>query len=261
MPHLDLSFQCGESSLSVRRFSIHESVSTPFAVSVWARSESPTIDLSGIVGQPAGLRVTSGVVNVAGGGARTWSGVCSYIEQVRGERHPSEREKSLYYLRIVPTLWLLAHRGGHRIFQHLAIPDIVTKILGEWALPHAWRIDRGQYPKHEYRVQYGESDFTFVSRLLEEAGIAYTFDEEASSALVFSDALHQNKPRGGAPVPYEHNPTQAAEREFVSDIELVHEVRPGAFTIRDYDFRKPAYPLFGEAPKATAPEDRYEQYH
>src|SRR5262249_50293369 len=37
--------------------------------------------------------------------------------------------------------------------------------------------------------------------------------------------------------------------------------RPGAHVIRDVDFRRPAYALMGEAPKAGTSEDRYEQYH
>jgi type VI secretion system secreted protein VgrG len=245
----------------VRRFSIHEAVSQPFTLSVWARTENPAIDLGAIVGQPAGLRIISGFVNVAGGGARVWSGLCSYMEQVRGERRPSAKEQSLYYLRIVPTLWLTTHRTGNRIFQHLTIPEIVAKVLGEWRIDHVFRVDKGQYPKHEYRVQYGETDFQFVSRLLEEAGIAYTFDDDGKSTLAFSDALHRNARRSGPPIVYEHNPTQSAEREYVSQVELVRSVRPGALTIRDYDHRKPAFPLFGEAPKAKAPEARYEQYH
>src|SRR5262245_24369634 len=112
MPHAELSFENGESSLSVRRFSIHEAVSQPFTLSVWARTENPALDLGAIVGQPAGLRITSGFIHVAGGGARVWSGLCSYMEQVRGERRPSPKEQSLYYLRIVPTLWLTTHRSG-----------------------------------------------------------------------------------------------------------------------------------------------------
>jgi type VI secretion system secreted protein VgrG len=261
MPHAELSFECGESSLSVRRFSIHEAVSQPFTLSVWARAENPAIDIGAIVGQPAQIRITSGFVHVLGGGARTWSGLCSYMELVRGERRPSPKEQSLYYLRIVPTLWLTTHRTGNRIFQHLTIPEIVKKMLDEWRIPHVFRVDAGQTPKHEYRVQYGESDFLFLSRLLEEAGIAYTFDDDGKSTLAFADALHQNQRRGGPPIVYEHNPTQAAEREYVSRVEIVRSVRPGALTIRDYDHRKPAFPLFAEAPKAAAPEVEYEQYH
>jgi len=261
MPNLELTFQCGESSLHVVRFTIHEAVSTPYTVSVWARSENPAIDLAPIAGQPAGAKIIAGYINVQNGGTRTWSGLCSYIEQVRGQIHPAAKEQSLYYLRIVPSLWLLSHRRGNRIFQHLTLPDIVTKVLGEWGVKHTWKIDVGQYPKHEYRVQYGETDLQFVSRLLEEAGIAYTFEDDGTSTMTLNDALQNGKARGGPPVPYEHNPTQAAEREYVSRVELVRQVRPGAQTIRDYDFRKPSFNLKGEAPKAKGPEDKYEHYH
>ena len=262
MGALELDFDCGETSLSVRRFAIHEAVSTPFTVSVWARSESPTIDIGAIVGQPAGLRALSGYINVAGAGARVWSGICSYMEQTHAERR-GNKVQSTYHLRIVPALWLLDHRRNNRIFQHLAIPDIVDKILSEWGVKCLWKIDRGQYPKLEYKVQYAESEFAFISRILEEAGIAYTYPDEGSGSpvLTFNDALHRSAPRGGPPVVYEHNPTEAAEREFVSEIRLVHEVRPGAYTIRDYDFRKPSYRLLGEAPPAAGLESKYEQYH
>ena len=261
MSSLDLHFQCGETSLSVRRFSVHEAVSTPYTVTVWARSESPTVDLGAIVGQPAGLQTASGYVNVAGGGSRVWSGVCNFIEQTHAERR-GNKVQSTYQLRIVPQLWVLSQRRNNRIFQHLSIPDVVDEILNEWGVEHTWRIDRGKYPRHEYKVQYAESDLGFISRLLEAAGIAYTFPDagDQSPVLTFDDALPHGTPRAGAPVPYEQNPTQAAERELISRVHLTRDVRPGALTLRDYDFRKPSYNLLGEAPKAAAPEVRYEQY-
>ena len=85
MGAFELDFECGETSLKVRRFSVHEAVSTPFTVSVWARSESPTIDIAAIIGLPAGLKVVSGYANVSGG-SRVWRGVCSYMEQTHAER-------------------------------------------------------------------------------------------------------------------------------------------------------------------------------
>src|SRR5690348_7684791 len=121
MSILELRFDCGETSLSVRRFSVHEAVSTPFTVSVWARSESPTVDIGAIIGQPAGLQLVTGYLNVAGGGSRVWSGICSYMEQTHAE-HRGNKVQSTYHLRIVPHLWLLEHRRNNRIFQHLAIP-------------------------------------------------------------------------------------------------------------------------------------------
>jgi type VI secretion system secreted protein VgrG len=256
MSILELSFAGGESSLSVRRFSVHETVSAPFVLSVWARSTDSDIDLEAIVGKGAGLKITSGVAHVQEA-TRLWTGVCSHIEQVQAE--PSGL--STYYLRIVPDLWLLNQRRGNRIYQHLAIPDIVENLLGEHNITPEWRVDRGRYPKLEYKVQYAESDFAFVSRLLDEAGIAYVFEEDGSaSKLVLADALQEGELRGGGPIPAVDNPNQSSEKEFVTRVRLSHEVRPGAHTVRDFDFRRPGFALFGEAPKAKAPEDKYEQY-
>jgi type VI secretion system secreted protein VgrG len=262
MAFFELEFDSGESSLTVRRFSIHEAVSTPFTVTVWVRSEDPTVDLSNIVGRAAIFRVRSGYAKISSAGLRVWSGYVSYMEQTHAE-HVQSKVLSTYQLRIVPHLWLLDQRRNHRIFQHMSIPDIVDKILDEWQLKRNWKIDRGQYQKHEFKVQYGETEFAFISRLLEEAGIAYTFPDvsDNDSILTFSDMLHMNPVRPGPPVPYEENPTQEAERDFVSDVQLVHEVRAGALRIRDYDFRRPRYELKADAPKAKGSEAQYELYH
>jgi len=259
MPILELSFESGEDSLEVRRFSVHEAVSSLFTASVWARSRFPNLDLESLVGKGASLRVASSYKWARLGGARLWTGVCSYIEQVQAE----PTGLSTYSMRIVPKVWLLTQRRNYRIFQHLSIPDIVDKLLAEWAIEPAWKVDRGKYPKLEYKVQYGESDYAFMSRLLEEAGIAFTFpdDDAKGSIITFSDALQTNDPRPTPPLPFMDNPNESAEQEYVTKVRIAHEVKPGAHTIRDYDFRNPGFPLFGEGFKAPAPEDKYEQYH
>jgi type VI secretion system secreted protein VgrG len=264
MPILELSFAGGETSLSVRHFSVHEAVSSLFMVSVVARSESPSIDLEGIVGQPSSLRVVSGWAHAKLGGARLWSGVVSHIEQVQAVQQSGQgKELSTYSLRIVPKLWLTTQRRNYKIFQHLSIPDIVDKVLDEWSVERAWEVDRGRYPKLEYKVQYGETDFNFMSRLLEEAGINFTFpdDDAKGSKLTFSDKLESNAPRAGGALPFVDNPNRESEKEFVTRVRLAHAVKPGAHTIRDYDFRNPAFALFGDAPKAAGPEAKLEQYH
>ena len=263
MPILELSFAGGETSLSVRHFAVHEAVSSLFMVSVVARSESPSIDLEGIVGQPASLRVVSGYAYARLGGARLWSGVVSTIEQVQAvQPNAGGPQLSSYSLRIVPKLWLLTQRRNYKIFQHLSIPDILDQVLDAWSVERAWEIDRGSYPKLEYKVQYGETDYAFMSRLLEEAGISFTFpdDDAKGSKLTFSDKLETNPQRPGGPLSFVDNPSRSSEKEYVSEVRLLHAVKPGAQVIRDYDFRNPSFALLGEAPKAAGTEAMLEQY-
>ena len=260
MAKLELSFQSGESSLDVRRFHVQERISGLFTASVWARSPRHDLDLETILGKPAQLSISSGLREVAGD-SRLWTGVCSFMEQVQGETLGSG-VLSTYFMRIVPNLWLLTQQTGYRIFQHVTIVDIVDQIMSKWRLTPVWNVQRDKYKKLEYKVQYGESDYAFVCRLLEEAGICFTFpdDESHGSRVTFWDKIQESDVRPGE-VPYVDNPNDAVQREFVTNVRFSHEVRPGAFTIADYDRRRPSFALSGEAPKATAPEVGYEQYH
>ncbi len=255
-PTFDLSFEGGETTLSVRRVAVHDGVSELFTAAVWARSPKPDVDIDAIVGKKASLSLVARTSDTT---TRKWQGVCCFMEQVQAE----PTGLSTYFLRIVPELWLLTQRRGHRIYQHLSIPDIVKALLGEWGVTASWQIDAASYPKLEYKVQWGESDYAFVSRLLEEAGIAFCFPDEGGGGtkLTMSDKLQAGPPRPGGPILYTDNPNLIAQKEYVQHVRLGHEVRPGASTIRDYDFRNPPYALFGKAaPQAPAPEDKYEQY-
>jgi type VI secretion system secreted protein VgrG len=258
MSRLELSVTLGSDVFTVRRFVIDEAISTPFTVSLWVLSANDAIDLEAIIGKPASLKLDTQHKAAPLGGARKWTGVCDYIEQL----HAEPTGLSTYFLRIVPELWLLTQRRGYRILQHQSIPDIVDKVLEFWSIKPTWKIDRAKYPKLEYKVQYGESEYDFFARLLEEAGIAYVYtdDHAKGTELTLTDSLHTAAPRGAPPFTYLDKPDKTLATEWMTAVRLSHEVRPGAFTIRDYDFRNPSFPLFGEAPKAAAPEDKYEQY-
>lgn len=263
MAMLELSFAGGEASLSVRRFSVRESISGLFEASVWACSPNPDLDLESIIGQGVALRVMSGRLFAKGGGGRLWTGIVRSIEQVQASQSAlGMKELSTYLLRVVPNLWMLTQRRNYRIFQHLSVPEIIDELLDEWGIDRVWQVDRDAYPKHEYRVQYAESDFDFLSRQLEDAGIAYTFpdDDEKPSIVTFSDKLDKGPLRTPA-IPYVDNPSQSSEKEFASAVHLSYTLRPGAYVIRDYDFRKPSFELFGGATKVEGSEATYEQYH
>jgi len=244
MATLDLSLASGE--LSVRRFSVKEAVSSLFTVSIWGRSSDPAMNLGAILDKPATFRSAPGYVHVAGLGQRTWKGIVSFAEQVHAlQPQAGQNGLSTYHVQIVPELFRLTQRRNNRIYQQKSIPDIIDALLGEWGIEKVWKIERSKYPKLEYKVQYAESDYSFLSRLIEEAGIAYTYPEDQGGTLTFGDALHTGAMRAGGNIRYVDRPSQASEQEYVTAVRFSREVRPGKYAIRDYEFRNPDFALFG----------------
>jgi len=259
---LELQFHSKESTLSVRQFSIHESISGLFSVEVMARSEKADIDLNSIVGKQASLKLDTGKAKVKDS-IRYWTGICSHMELAHSETSSGGvKAESTYVLHIVPTAWLLTQRTNFRIFQHKNVPDIVDELLEDWKdwkIEATWKLDRSKYPKLEYKVQYDESDFDFLARIVAEAGISYNFPDnnKEGSKLTFCDNFHALSPRKDK-LKFTDNPNQASELEFIADVELRHEVNVGAYVIRDYDFRKPTFGLYGKSTAAPDPESKYE---
>jgi type VI secretion system secreted protein VgrG len=249
----ELSFASGESSLSVRRFAVNEAVSTLFEAEIEALSPNEDLDLESLVGGAATLRIPG----AAGETGRLFRGVVRAMEQIRVEASGL----STYAIRLVPSLWMLTQREGYRVFQHRTTEEIVRAILGEWGIEASFQLDAAAHPRLEYRVQYGESDYDFVSRLLEDAGIAFVFlDREDGPTLLLSDDLRSGEERRGGSIPWSDDASAVSGKPFVTEVRLAHEVRPGKLTIRDVDFRKsPTFQLVGAA-EAAEPERRYERY-
>jgi type VI secretion system secreted protein VgrG len=225
-------------ALSVRHFDIAEGLSMPFEAVILAASPDPDIDFDLLVGKPAACRIDRGAL-----GARAWSGVCSSVQQIETEADGL----SLYAIRIVPRLWLLSQRRNHRVFQHLSTIGIARALLAEWGIEATLRLDEASFPRHEYRVQYGESDLAFLSRLLEDAGVSYFFEAEGDETrLVLASAPERGEPTG-APLAYASQPSLATSVPYLTDARVGFEVRPGAVAIDDFDLRKPLFRLSYEA--------------
>jgi type VI secretion system secreted protein VgrG len=240
-------------ALDIRRFTVHERMSALFEISLVALSENADIDFDAVVGRPASFRMHAGEPAVAP--IRSWTGVCNQIRQVAAE----EAGLSTYHVTIVPALWLLTQRRNYRMFQHISELDIARKLLNEWGIEPDLRIT-GTYKKRKYRVQYAESDFAFMSRMLEDAGISFYFEQsDGETELVLSDAPHAGEPHPG-PIAYKDNPI-AVDRAFVTDVQVGQRVRPGRYTMRDHDTRLPSnYKLLASA-EVPGVEGRLERYH
>ncbi|MBK8251554.1 MAG: type VI secretion system tip protein VgrG [Polyangiaceae bacterium] len=239
--------------LSVRQFSISEGMSTPFRVGLLCAKRGH-VDLSTIVGRPARFRILPGDNSDTAYSPRSWGGICGYMEQLQAE----PTGEYTYFMEIVPEMWRLQHRVGCRIFQQQTIPSIVRDVLAEAHVAVSWSIDTASYRVLDYRVQYNESDFSFVQRLLAEAGLSYYFDTGLpDSPLSITDAPHAAESM--ASLPYADNPSRAPG-PYVTHVHVTQAMGTSSFHTRDYDFLNPSYRLTGAAPQNRQPEFDLTQY-
>ncbi|WP_044252559.1 phage late control D family protein, partial [Chondromyces apiculatus] len=245
---LALELACGE-AMEVHWFQVKEAVSALWSVRVVARCQDALLDLRRLVGEAAALEVV--------GEGRRWEGVCTQARLAEGvEVGEGEVGLSTYELRIAPRLWWLTQSTRYRVFRGVSTPAMVQEVLAGWGLGGEVRFRlREEHPRHPHRVQYGESDFDFVSRSLEEAGIAYCFSEAGEdegegaggARVVLSDALHEVGAQGREVLRYVERPVGGLGRGEVTRVSVEEEVRPAGLLARDYDFQRPAWSLVGEA--------------
>jgi type VI secretion system secreted protein VgrG len=157
---------------------------------------------------------------------RYFSGISSRISQ------GSSDNLTLYRVEIVPQLWLLTKTSGSRAFQDLSVPDIVRRVLVERGIPFQLNL-QGTYPPRDFVLQYRETDFDFISRLMEEEGIFYFFHHaDGGHTLILADTpqSHPDVPGG---------PTVRFRPDAVSEWTKTQELRSGKSTLRDYHFTVP----------------------
>lgn len=154
-----------------------------------------------------------------------------------------------YRLTVRPWFWLLTRTADCRIFQQKSIPDIFEAVAKEYGFTD-YRLDlKGSYSTWEYCVQYRETDFNFVSRLLEQEGIYYYFEHhDGRHELVLADDPACHKKRTG----YETVPYYAPginkdqrERDHLNAWSVSSSVQPGCYALTDFDFEKPRKTLLG----------------
>ncbi|MDA8522635.1 type VI secretion system Vgr family protein [Acidovorax sp. NCPPB 4044] len=240
--------------LQFRQLRGSEDLSQLFSFDIDLLSKSCDIDPKTLLGKNATV-----VVETEGGGRRYLDGIVTCFG-MRGQDH---RFYS-YRLRLQPWLWIATRKQDFRIFQHKSVPQIVQEVLAPYGFPLQQKLTRG-YRAWDYCVQYGESDFDFVSRLMEHEGIYYFHQHAAGQhTLTLADdivASHEPLP-GAATIPfYPPEKAAAAERENIHAWTLGEEIKSARYYNDDYDFQKPRSDLSNmrQQPPGHS-HDAYETY-
>jgi type VI secretion system secreted protein VgrG len=171
----------------------------------------------------------------------------------------------LYQAVVMPWLWLATRRTDCKIFQHKTVPVIVKEVLGKYGFEIEDKLS-GYYREWVYCVQYNESDFQFVSRLLEHEGAYFYFKHQLGShTLVLADDVgsHSDLPVGPSTIPY-YSGNRAAtvhDEDFIDNWKGFENIASGRYASDDYDFTKSRVPLdTREAQPAGHNQDSWEVY-
>ena len=248
-PLLTITIEGVSEPLQALQLEGFEAVSQLFELRVTVVAREP-LDFASVVRKKASVTIE---VDERYVGERHLHGIVSRLDYEQ-----TDKDATQYAVTIVPWAWLLLHRSDTRIFQGLTAPDIVKKVLeaaGAAAGDDFHLQLQGTYTVRDYCVQYRESDWDFVCRLLEDEGIAYHFDHSVSGhKLVMLDRTSSLAPVEGARTVV-FRPVQGAMRASQSDahVSRLHvsgEIRTGKVTLRDWNFEKPSLGL--EATSSSA---------
>jgi len=169
------------------------------------------------------------------GGIRFFNGIVTRLARVgTADRHLTLRAT------LSPKLWLLTKTTDCRIYQNKSVPEVVGEVLKEHAISFSpKRLEADVYKKWDYLTQYRESDFAFVSRILEREGIYYYFKHTKSDhQLVLADSVSSHDPVTGYDlVPVRPVGTTSSDRDHLTGWRMVHRVTSLGATLQAHDFR------------------------
>ncbi|NRH42511.1 type VI secretion system tip protein VgrG [Pseudomonas sp. MS15a(2019)] len=231
----------------VLAFDGHEAIGQPYRFQLELVSERPDWPLEALLQRPAFLALGPGDQGIHGQLAAVAQG-------------DTGRRLTRYRAELVPRLASLAHRVNSRIFQGLAVPEILAQLLEEHGIldgDYRFALGPTRYPPRDYCVQYGESDLAFLTRLCEEEGLHFHHQHRRDGhVLVFGDDA-TGFARLGA-TRYRPGSGLVADEPVISRLAVGLRIRSSASLLRDHD---PLHPrLHLQSSTGTAAQPRLEDY-
>lgn len=221
-----------DGTFTVERLNGREALGQCFGFDVGLLSDSPTFDISTLIGDTVTIKVDRGESDPRFiHGHVTRAALAGTFD-----RH------ARYSIHVAPWFFLLSGRVNNRIFQKQSVPTIAKALFREHGFADFEDQLSGDYPEREFVVQHRESDFAFVSRLFEKAGIYYFFrHEEGRHVLVLADSPSAHKTVDGADtIPFHpEGAATPASGEQINRWEVQMQWRSSTVTSSDFDFERP----------------------
>jgi type VI secretion system secreted protein VgrG len=221
----------GEDVLVLRSLHGREELARLSGFDLELLSEDASIKFDDIIGKNVTIRL-----NLIGGAVRYWNGFVSQFSQMAPmNRYPRYRAV------VVPWLWFLTRSADCKISQKKTVPQIIEDVFKKHGCDDYQLKLTGSYEPREYCVQYRESAFDYVSRLMEEEGIYYFFTHEnGKHTLVLADAPSTHKPFAGyAEIGFRPPDPTSKSGEHIREWTINKEVLSGKYAHTDYNFEMP----------------------
>jgi type VI secretion system secreted protein VgrG len=244
----------GKDLLLLRGFSGQESISQLSTFELDLLSKDPEIKFEDIIGKRVTLRVT-----LSEDKNRYFNGFISRFVQTGAQTGMPN-----YRATMVPWLWFLTKTTDCRIFQNKTIPDIIQQICKEYGFTDIKTKLQATYEPRDYCVQYRETDYNFVARLMEQYGIFYFFEHEKEKhTLVLADNSDAHQPCPEQPkAKWNPQGSKNLTEDVVTTLEVEKIFRPGKYALTDYNFETPSTSLLSEIDTtiAVGGNAKYEVY-
>ncbi len=218
--------------LRVYEFEGEEIISQPFEYKVVLATKNDLLDPEQCMGKSGLLTFVAYEHN------ELLHGDIAQFEQI-GEKG----DFLLFRFTLVPHFWFLKHRYNHRIFQELSVPQIIETVFNDAGLsPDSFELRlSSHYSPREYCVQYNESEFDFISRLMAEHGLHYHFEHQLDKHIMVISDYNGAFPFIQIDKQVQYHPIDSlnADREVIHLFHKHFSVKYGSVSFREYSFKKP----------------------
>jgi len=223
-----------ENKMMLKRAMICEGLSKVMEAKIEFLSPDRAIRIEDIIGEPIQIRFEQ-----ESGEARSFEGLCVSVEYV-GDYHGA----NLFVAEVRSWLWFLNRTHENRIFQQKSTLEIIMEILGDYGFTSQVEHNlTATYEQREYCVQYDETDFDFISRLMAEEGIYFINESDGSLGnlkLVDDTGSHIAMPGNANLAFHTRDDNYRPSQEHIFEWNEVLQVTSGQVSLNDYDFETPA---------------------
>jgi len=223
----------------LKRAIIREGLSKLTETTIEFQSKNKAVKLDEIVGRAMTVHLIT-----PGDKERLFSGLCISVENLGFHNGYGQ-----YVAEVRPWFWMLTRTQDCRVFQEKTAVEIIRALFSEYGFSDIQDRLSDSYETRTYCVQYRETDFDFICRLMEEEGIYYYFDnkmdQNTTEKLVLADGIggHSPVPEGSTLTFYERDDSDRRREDHIAEWAKEEILTRGKVTLNDFDFLAPSSDL------------------